>query len=127
MAGDPSESLASRPTLDTRADASPNGDGLAALPERIGPYELRGEIARGGMGVVIRALQPDLRREVALKLMRDGYLATEGDRQRFRVEAAAAASLAHPGIVTVHEAGEVYEEASMRWVQFAKVTFSLTP
>jgi len=100
------ETLSNRPTVDARADPVTDGAGLAELPERIGPYEVRGELARGGMGVVVRARHEGLRRDVAVKLMRDGWLATEADRRRFRVEAAAAASLQHPGIVTVHEVGE---------------------
>jgi tetratricopeptide (TPR) repeat protein/predicted Ser/Thr protein kinase len=67
--------------------------------ERIGKYELLREIAQGGMGVVYLAYDPDLRRSVALKVVRPQ------DAPRLRREAAAAASLRHPNIVTVHEVG----------------------
>jgi len=72
-----------------------------------GEYELIEEIAHGGMGVVWRARQRRLDRLVAVKLIRDGLLARPEEVQRFETEAAAAARLQHPGIVGIHETGEV--------------------
>src|SRR5580692_9912630 len=71
-----------------------------------GDYELLGEIARGGMGVVYRAKQVSLERTVAVKMMRPGLLATEAEIRRFYVEAKTAARLQHPNIVAIHEVGE---------------------
>ena len=71
-----------------------------------GDYELLAEIARGGMGVVYRAKQVSLDRTVALKMMRPGLLSTDLEIQRFLSEARTAASLRHPNIVAIHEAGE---------------------
>lgn len=85
-------------SLDAKADE--------AADRRIGRYELRGEIDRGGVGVVYRAWQADLKREVALKMLLPERLETRDALNRFRREAELMASLDHPGILPVYEVGE---------------------
>ena len=72
----------------------------------IGPYVLLGEIARGGMGIVFRARERDLGREVALKLLRGAEWVSGDALERFRTEARAAAALLHPHIVPVYAFGD---------------------
>jgi WD40 repeat protein/serine/threonine protein kinase len=81
-----------------RTDESQDGE-----PERLGDFELRSVLGRGGMGVVYRAWQPSLGREVAVKaLQRSGDLKADA---RFRREIRALGRVEHPGLVKVYTSG----------------------
>jgi serine/threonine-protein kinase len=73
---------------------------------RLGPYEILGPIGEGGMGVVYRARDPRLDRQVAIKLLPPEMAADQHARERLRQEAMAAAALDHPYICKIFEIGE---------------------
>ncbi len=75
------------------------------VPERIGRYQIVGELGQGAMGTVYRGRDEMLDRDVAVKVMSKG-LADADARARFLREARAAAKLQHPNIVVIYELGE---------------------
>jgi hypothetical protein len=95
------------PSTAERQPAPVQAGGEATLL-RAGRYEIEGEIARGGMGAVWRARDPELRRTLAIKVMHEDFLARphfpELER-RFREEAQITGQLQHPGVPPVHEIG----------------------
>jgi WD40 repeat protein/serine/threonine protein kinase len=76
------------------------------LPDRIGRFEVREEVGEGGFGIVYRAFDPHLQRDVAVKVAHPGTLTTPERVQRFLGDARAAARLRHPHIVPVFDAGQ---------------------
>lgn len=78
-------------------------------PETVGRYQIRQELGRGMMGVVYLARDPDLGRDIALKVIQLPHGASDSERasfeKRFFSEAQSAARLSHPGIVIVHDVG----------------------
>jgi serine/threonine protein kinase len=77
----------------------------AVIPHFLGRFRVLGEIARGGMGVVLRAYDPALDRELAIKLLSPEIPADSEAGRRFAQEARLVSQFHHPGIIPVFEAG----------------------
>ena len=99
--------MAAASAADLDAALAASASGAPRGPRRFGRYELRAELGHGGMGKVYRAWDPDLKREVALKVLLLGDRADTDAIDRFQREARAAAGLSHPGIVPVYDVGAV--------------------
>jgi len=82
------------------------GSHAALPPGTVAGYELLEEVARGGQGVVHRAVQEATRRPAAIKVLLSGSLASSRQRRRFEREIEIAASLRHRNLVTVFGSGE---------------------
>jgi len=79
-------------------------------PEKIGRYEIKSELGRGGMATVYKAYDPRFEREVALKVLPREMMHDPSFRIRFEREAKTIASLEHPAIVPVYDVGEEDEQ-----------------
>ena len=77
-----------------------------SVPKKIDKYEVLGVVARGGMGVVYKALDRTLERSVAIKMVTGSGDEQHQSLKRFYREAQFTASLRHPNIVTVYDLGE---------------------
>jgi eukaryotic-like serine/threonine-protein kinase len=76
------------------------------MMRKLSHYRVDSEIGRGGMGVVFRARDELLKRDVALKVLREDVVSQSDRRNRILAEARAASALNHPGIVTIYDVGE---------------------
>ncbi|MFW5845845.1 MAG: protein kinase domain-containing protein, partial [Planctomycetota bacterium] len=77
----------------------------STLPQRIGRFRILARLGQGAMGVVYRAEQEGLGREVALKVLNPALAAQPGFHERFEREARAAAAIVHPNVITCFDTG----------------------
>ncbi|MBI5759694.1 MAG: protein kinase, partial [Planctomycetales bacterium] len=86
-------------TFDMEAlDPSPRSNAIG----RLGPYDVLGVLGHGGMGMVFKAFEESLNREVAIKVLARQLATSSKSRQRFVREAQTAAAIRHPNVVTIH-------------------------
>ncbi len=95
-------------------------------PEKLGRYEILGELGKGAMGVVFLARDPIIGREVALKTFHIGFSAKDKELDQFRArflrEAQSAGILNHPNIVTIHDVVEDERGAFFIAMEYVKGT-----
>ncbi len=104
---DAAEVEAQRPVSDVRVARTPSP--VPRPGEHIADYQIIGQLGGGGMGVVLAALDRQLGRKVAIKLIHAELRSVEF-RARFTSEARAMARVSHPNVVTIHAFGE-HEDA----------------
>ncbi|MBV9397183.1 MAG: serine/threonine protein kinase, partial [Bryobacterales bacterium] len=85
--------------------------------QQVGRYQILGELGRGAMGIVYKALDPAIGRTIAIKSIRLNDLTDDTERQRLRDrlfrEAQSAGMLSHPNIVTIYD---IAEEGDMAYI-----------
>ncbi|MCH9688115.1 MAG: protein kinase, partial [Deltaproteobacteria bacterium] len=104
-----SDEAASRATAFDETMPNVREDGKVGEGAKVGRYDILERVGSGGMGVVFRARDPELRREVAVKLLKaeraTGQAAVKR-RKRLLREARAMAQLSHPNVIPVYDVGE---------------------
>ena len=98
---EPPDSESTRP----QNDALKSANGARSQRVEVPGYELIEEVGHGGMGVVWRARDMSLNRDVAVKLLQNKFPAESGTARRFLEEAQITGQLQHPGIPAVHQVG----------------------
>jgi serine/threonine-protein kinase len=105
--GDPPQVLLREPAEagDAEPVLRPCSTAIGGNCGSVGRYQLQGEIARGGMGAIIKGRDVDLGRELAIKVLLDSHRGDADVVRRFVEEAQIGGQLQHPGVVPVYELG----------------------
>jgi eukaryotic-like serine/threonine-protein kinase len=106
LAGYDRDSFLEKPVREAAPDLFENETAETLMGRQMGPYTVKCEIGRGGMGVVYLAYDTRLDRPVAIKMLAPQYTRDAQQRERLKREARAAARLSHPGIATVYSLDE---------------------
>src|SRR5262245_22308792 len=109
------DALREQPPAPPAAKSTPPGEPLttpkapptATLSAQVGRHRIEGEIGHGGMGLVLRAVDPDFHRTLAVKVLLADHKDNPDLERRFLEEAQLTAQLQHPGIPPVHELGRL--------------------
>ena len=106
---DNQKTVASYPHLgpQTSSTATPTDGSDSASVDADGRYQLKDEIARGGMGVIVHSRDNELQRDLAIKYLRKSKADYPGASLRFVEEAQIAGQLQHPGIVPIYDVGQL--------------------
>ena len=83
---------------------------MTSLPEKIGKYQIISLLGQGGMGMVYKAVDPDISEQVAIKVIRPELLESDNDGtllKRFRNEVKACRLLKHPNIIATYAYHEI--------------------
>jgi len=90
----------------SRASATYNLDRMSLIRgNRLGPYEIVGQLGEGGMGEIYRATDTRLARDVAIKILPQRFASDPAAVERFDREARAVSALSHPHILAIHDIG----------------------
>jgi serine/threonine-protein kinase len=108
VAGTSDDASARLPSPDTETHDSAEAWPETALTQ-VGRYRVEEEIARGGMGVVYRAHDPDLGRSLAIKVLQERHQGDSAMVRRFLEEAQVCGQLQHPGVPPIHELGTLLD------------------
>jgi len=110
-------------TIGDGGPVKPHIDPATALVS-VGRYLLGDRLGEGGMGVVFQAHDPELERQVAIKLLHPGTDDAEETREHLLREARAMAKLAHPNVVAVHDVGRVGDQVFLAMELVAGTTLT---
>lgn len=83
---------------------------MRMIGKTVSHYKIIEKLGAGGMGIVYKVHDTNLERTVAIKFLPKHDLANDEERQRFKIEAKAAAALKHTNIATIHNIEEVEDE-----------------